>query len=98
MGVGSEPEGDGDTLRGAQSHEDLTSQDSPATAKRRTVESRERRGLFGLLRSKRKRGRKGRRGKKEEEEEEEERNDEGPSFLTASISMPNIACESIRCM
>ena len=96
--------GGGPVLRAAQSHNDLfatgISVDSPATSQRKKVESKEKkRGLLGLFKRKTVTGRRGRKGKerKEEEEEEEEGEeggrggDEGPSFLTASVSMPNIA-------
>ena len=99
----SEPEPEGEGLRGAQSHSDLAdtavTQESPGTAqKRKKIESKEKRGLLGLLRGKKKtvgkRGRKGSRGKEETTEPEfTQRNHDGPSFLTTSISMPNIACE-----
>ena len=69
------------------------------------MESKEKsRGLLGLLKRKTVGGKRGRKGKerreKEEEEgereeggEEEEKGGEGPSFLTASMSLPNIAGE-----
>ena len=102
VGESSEPEGaGGERLRGAQSHNDLLntqfSVDSPATGQRRKVESKDKRGgLLGLLKRKTMGGKRGRKGKEKREGEEgrgREDGGDGPSFLTASVSLPNIAGE-----
>lgn len=102
VGLKADKERQRDPLRGAQSQEHLLdtrlSVDTPPLTPKTKKEGKQRGGFFG--RFKRKKGGKERVKSTEEEGAGVGRDElgggdeeEGRSFLTTSISMPNIACE-----
>lgn len=109
VGLRSEAERRLEALRTTQSHKHLNNIcDSPSSTRERTKKrEKQRGGLFKLFTKRKTAAKKG--GKERERDAEEENKDseegeegrsevgqsedESESFLTASVSMPNIACE-----
>ena len=103
IGLKADAERPPELLRCAQSHEHLygsrVSIDSPPT----TPSTKKRGGLFNIFKKRKTAGKRQGKGERERGTEGEGgdsvevggRQEEDKSFLTSSVSMPNIACESV---